>query len=532
MYSLIVVDDEKVVRDGFRQFINWEELGFELIKDFEDGKDAKEFLQTNRVDVVMTDIEMLQISGIELSSYIYKKCPDTKTILVSGYKDFEYAKKAIEYNVSKYLIKPAELDEIKSLFQELKEELDQERKLKEMESHYKQKYENALPLLQEQLLLNIGSGNIKNKEELKLRMAAINLPTKIVDYSCAIIHTNVIDNVNGISHHQLTESLKVFFNQEKKGVYFITSSQNAELLRILVLSSHPKDIVISKINSVISEITTSMRRNFGIQISFEYGSIYSDIMELSRYISKDNLSNADDGNYQTTGLNIQEYREFIQEYKNFVPLIIKGEKEEVTEKLNVTMKKLSTLPIQEIQRLSIDLLSMITHVLVEMGVNIFTLNNGNSTYHQILHIDDIRGIQKYCNASLYEFISYFEKSKSNISSTHHLIEKAKKYINNNYYRDLSLEEVSEHVFLNHAYFSRLFKQLTGQNFSDYLTNIRIKKSIELLKENKYKTYEISEKVGYKSSKYFSRVFKQITGYTPREYCRKYVTESSFVNEIS
>src|SRR5690606_4256167 len=102
MYKLIIVDDEEVVREGFRQFVDWNALGFQLVATFEDGSEAIDFLQDNMVDAVLTDIDMVNVNGIELAQYIYHHCPNTKTILVSGHKDFEYAKKALDYQVVKY----------------------------------------------------------------------------------------------------------------------------------------------------------------------------------------------------------------------------------------------------------------------------------------------------------------------------------------------------------------------------------------------------------------------------------------------
>ena len=97
MYKLIVVDDEKVIRNGICNYIDWEGMGFNVVASFEDGKEAIEYIENNCIDVVLTDIEMAEVSGLELAKYIQEKQSRIKAVIISGYKEFEYARKAVEY---------------------------------------------------------------------------------------------------------------------------------------------------------------------------------------------------------------------------------------------------------------------------------------------------------------------------------------------------------------------------------------------------------------------------------------------------
>jgi two-component system response regulator YesN len=527
MYKLIIVDDEKEVRDGFRQFVDWNALGFQLVACFEDGKEAIEFLNKNNVDVVLTDIDMVNVNGIELSGYIYNNCPNTKTVLVSGHKDFEFAKQALEYNVVKYLIKPTDLTEIRTLFEEIKNELEVEAEQQKEVVKYKQKYENILPLLKEQFLLNIISGSLQGEEELKMRLSAINLPDKYAHSNCCMVTVNLSGSIQGKSINYVISTLQNFFHQEREGVNYISVPRGEHDLLILALSFSTSEYTLSKVENDISIIRTTMEKNFGIILSYEESSIYPNLLELSKSISTSTIGTTMNQIDTTTALGIKDYREFIQQYKLFIPLILNGKRDLLEEKLHSIMSELEPLPIQDIQKLMIDLISMITQTIVEMGVNVLEIRN--FAYHGILSIDNFDDIIEFCNDCLHQFVSNYESNKID-TSTDIIIDKAKDYINQYYDRDISLEDVADYVFLNHAYFSRLFKQQTGRNFSDYLTTVRIDNAIKLLKENKYKTYEISEKIGYKSSKYFARVFKKTTGLTPKEYYRHYLNVRSFVND--
>ena len=114
MFSVIVVDDEMMIRTSISAFINNCDVGFEVVGTFRDGSDAIKYLEENNVDLVISDIRMVQVSGIDLAQYIYENKPWTQVILLSGYTDFEYAKAAIKYNVKEYITKPTDFENLKN----------------------------------------------------------------------------------------------------------------------------------------------------------------------------------------------------------------------------------------------------------------------------------------------------------------------------------------------------------------------------------------------------------------------------------
>lgn len=124
MYRLIIADDEELVRNGLMQNINWERLGFEVVAQFEDGQDIIDYLKVNRADVVFTDVQMYEVSGLEVARWVAQNCPKTKVVILSGYKEFEYVKDAMEAGVLSYALKPIELSAIEGVFTKVKRELD------------------------------------------------------------------------------------------------------------------------------------------------------------------------------------------------------------------------------------------------------------------------------------------------------------------------------------------------------------------------------------------------------------------------
>ncbi|MBD9157626.1 MAG: response regulator, partial [Lachnospiraceae bacterium] len=115
MYKVLLVDDEALTREAISENIPWGKLGFELVASCENGRDAMEVIRQKKPDLVLTDICMPYVDGIELAKYIFENCPDTKTIIISGYDEFEYAKQAVRYQVMEYILKPitpSELTEV------------------------------------------------------------------------------------------------------------------------------------------------------------------------------------------------------------------------------------------------------------------------------------------------------------------------------------------------------------------------------------------------------------------------------------
>ncbi len=139
-YKLLIVDDERLIREGLISF-RWEELGFSVVYAASDGEDAIKFLEKEKVDIVLTDIKMPVVDGLKLSEYVRKKYPECEIVILTGYKDFDYAKKAISFRVFEYLLKPVDIDEINRVFTSLKTVLD---KRKVQETEISQKYSLAV----------------------------------------------------------------------------------------------------------------------------------------------------------------------------------------------------------------------------------------------------------------------------------------------------------------------------------------------------------------------------------------------------
>ncbi|UKS27892.1 response regulator [Paenibacillus sp. HWE-109] len=366
MYKLIIVDDEERIRNGLKKFINWAGLGFDCVADFEDGADAMQYLQHHETDVVLTDIRMAQLSGIELARYVFEQRPRVKVVINSGYAQFEYAKRAIEYKVEHYLIKPTNVDEMRQVFTNIRTALDQER-------------------------------------------------------------------------------LGMFDDFPARQGHFLEQREHAKIRR-----HHPY-------------ILEGMRAGSSSIVIDHFNLLLDDILQ-----SRPDL----------------------------------------------------------LYLLVIDLFTEIANAFKEF--DLFRLTGGRFDYRLLTPQQSPADIRRWGEQVLQDTISCLSKRNQNNPSS--LLQQAQTFIEANYTKDLSLEEVASSVYVSSTYFSRYYKQQTGETFVEALTRIRLNKAVELLKLRKYKIYEISEMVGYQSSKYFNRQFKQGFGYTPKEYVRLILIGSDLEDE--
>ena len=137
LYKIVVADDENTIRRGICNFIDWKRMGYQIVADFEDGKELLEYLEKHEVDVVLTDIRMAEVGGLDVARIISEKELPVKVVIISGYKEFDYAREALKYNVVNYILKPIQIDEIEKTFEEIYQQLQQKAQEKDQKKEWK-----------------------------------------------------------------------------------------------------------------------------------------------------------------------------------------------------------------------------------------------------------------------------------------------------------------------------------------------------------------------------------------------------------
>jgi two-component system, response regulator YesN len=534
MYKILIIDDEAVVRNSISRNIKWDEFGFELSDACEDGKKAIEAIDKYKPDVVITDICMPFLDGIELTRYISSKYPNTKVIILTGFDEFEYAQQAIKLDVFDFILKPITPNELKKVLNKLRTKLDEENNNTESLNRLKEQLRESLPLLKERFLNRVALGYIKNeKVEEKLKYFDINLKGH---YYLAIALDLDDYRESGMFKHGDDDELLYFaicniceeiISREYIGEVF----QNNRNCIIIFLSDDDDCLLQESATRLSEEIRSAIEKYLKFTITVGIGTICSDLKSL--YLSYKSAASALDyrfvlGRNQVININDLENTrnnrsEFNNELKKKLITEIKiGTTQNIDQVINILFQDIrasysslegSYLQIQQIIVLILSALNDMGYDEAELFGTGFSPLTG---VYQFKTLDQIEGwIKELCQKiALFVF-----NKRNNLSELQAL--KAEEYIKSNYHNEnISLNSVCKHLLLSTSYFSMIFKNHTGVTFIEYLTRIRVEKAMELLKVTNLKAYEIANQVGYSDSHYFSSIFKKATGLTSTEYREK------------
>ena len=459
MYKLAIIEDEDFIRERLVTIIDWEKLGYIVIDTFEDAIEIVD--RVNEFDVILSDIKMPRMTGLDLAKYLYETQCSTKLVLLSAFSEFDYAKKAITYGVSDYLTKPINTQELEDTFQKL------------LSIFEKNKYDIVKERKDFYINLILGSLD-RNEVEKNVKIFE---PTLDVNHDeCVVIELKICDYeyyANEIWEYDkssLLNSVCNFFDME--GTF---------LCRVLI---HTND-------------------RFYVFLS-------GDLMKADDFVDH----------------NIVQIRELMNLEMKIIEKRVFLNMLEITKK-NILFDEALVLAKEKGKMLY----SMISANNVEASIKVAqNILNQNIDYHLIIEeiynkmTEEGKNIKKMKEISIYDIDKWVIEAcgilNNNASNDNNVISEIKNYIYANYHENISLEELSQKVYLNHVYLGKLFKDKAGENFSDFLLKVRMEKAKELLMNIGYKVYEVGELVGYKSMKHFYRVFKAYTGYTPTEYKKR------------
>jgi len=266
LYKLIIVDDEEISRKGLASLLDWNSIGFEVISIFSDGKEAIEFLKINTIDVVLTDIKMNDISGIEMVRYLREMGNDVEVVFISAYKDFEYARNAIRYNVKHYLLKPIPLKEIIELFFQIKSDLDKK------SSTDPQDYKR---LLHEKLLVDFISGkSIDGHQDFN----------RLLNNKCVSIKLTIENQIDDLVLKEWLRKLPGIFS-----IFFIEVVGKFHNLVGVCRTKMGDSIYRSDLQIAVNNIKKYITREFSITIESVNLDFFNNLIEYNYFLNMEKL---------------------------------------------------------------------------------------------------------------------------------------------------------------------------------------------------------------------------------------------------
>lgn len=470
MNKVLIAEDEKMIRQGIKAIVSRTGVPIEEIIECKNGQEAYDRIASDKIDVLITDIRMPKMDGITLVKEIQKLRDVPRVIVISGYDDFSYAVELLRCGAREYLLKPINRDDITRIMKEMEEEL-QEEKIQTKE-HVKLIYEKV-----RYALLN---GNIKTEEleSLQRQVADCIGRTEYV-MVCTNYHTN---------YRTIGQKASFFPNIGAHNVLFIRPESAQEMVEE---SMEEYAVGVSCIHSGMTEMYKAyeeaaalrerhfcMQRKNNVEESCDSAVSASDI---SRFIQLMGTSRLDDAD------------------RFLVNLIQRTKRSEVS----------AHQFMEAMQQIVAKIKSTYAGIIETEGLHIDCLQN--VYYYTTIdeYYEAVGRIMAAINQKMdHEYDDYRNRLK---------IEQALEYINRHYQEDINMAMVSNDVSMNYSVFSLTFKEYTGQNFVNYLKEIRLKEAKRLLDETDRKVIDISMAVGYENEKHFMKTFKSIYGVTPSEY---------------
>ncbi|NLU51677.1 MAG: response regulator [Clostridiaceae bacterium] len=525
MYKIFIVEDEFLVREGIRNKINWENTRFVLSGEASDGEMALAMIQEIKPDILVTDIRMPFMDGLELSRIVKRTLPWIHIIILSGHDEFEYAREAISIGVDEYILKPINSSILLSTLEKVAQSIEEEKKKQLDVELLQMQLKSTNNLIIERFLEELVIGAVNTPDAIK---KSHSLGIDILAKRYVVIEGRL--DFEGTEYNSIAKIRANIGNLLKDRTDIIWFFRSYDRL-VLIIKGETAEAVIETAYQVSQVIRYETERNklgiftIGIgSVAERIGAIpesYSDAVKVHSLLGNIRkghivgIKDIESGEISTSTFMASEAP--VSEKLRY------ASKEDIPYLINQWTRSMDKSNFQTALMgyyFLMDVLMAAARMINELG----------GDYHHVLpEVDNpAKLFEVACNKE--NFTSFvedvikrtidFRDSCENLKYGR-IIHKAKEFINANYHDSgISLNTVAAVVSLSPNHFSTIFSQETGETFIEYLTRIRIENAKKLLIEGSMKTTDIAYAVGYNEAHYFSYIFKKNTGLTPREFKAK------------
>lgn len=513
MYKVLIVDDEKNIRERLVTLFPWHEAGFQVVGSACDGREALERIEQHNPHVVLTDIRMPEMNGLELAQTVQETYPNMKVLILSAYDDFKYAQDAIRFGVKGYLLKPVMKEEIMGVMHDLAIELKKDEEIADAQK-------TGLPGVQEEaMLIDLVKGeNVQQYDEPWIR-----------DYMRVIVCSfgRWFEKDLSLSIRQYIAEWTMDYWKDSQTPVLYYGNQ------LVLFAHHPRPISKYDLKDQLEHysdlLKASLRSVFGKEcvLSISVGNLIKDPSEIHSSF-----------NQAVYALSYQFYNHqhsifFYQEL--LTGGIGENAKENEQEQLSIVMDRLiqsvltrenedtasrlrgffdaveqgKRMNIEEIRIAFSEIILSLSLKAKEKGLALQTLDKKQALAY-IYAAPSLGDLKIWLKQTIEEMsIAPIEQRDEN-----RYVHTAKQYVHKHYAEKITLEDMAGQLFIHPSYFSSIFKKETGHNFIDYVNEVRVRKSVELLKRKEYRIKEISVMVGIHNHSYFNKVFKKVMGVKP------------------
>lgn len=505
--KIIVVDDNKIVRDELCETLKT--ISYVTVeKTFSNGEDAFNYLKQNRIDVVISDVQMPKMNGIELIEAINREEIPVKVIFLSCYDDFSYLRDALRNKAFDYILKPMKDEDCLNVINKVYKEYEKERKKEKVDK-------NFINWSCEQFLYKILTSS-KIPENYKENLSYMGIPTE----NCKFIAIDVKHFCDTEEFLVLLRIIKEEF--EKITSYYFIEMSSKELV-ILCFGEVEIDEVLD--NTI--ELQNKMPQNVKERIAFGISNVKKDILDLKTAYNEAKkalgytvYSNANRViQYETVGKIKNGEISVSVVQKELHKLLELRNSDGILTFVNKYLEDKGYFSETYAKSFTYSVVFSLENILNEQGYSLENID-GSSIWDKIENFDTIIDIRVW----IYNII---KSTLEVLYGDHHstktdLVKSIKKIIEHNYGDKITIKEISGKLHYSTKHLSMVFNELEGRSISSYLTEFRMEKAKELFMNSDEKIYNVIEMVGYKKPAVFNKTFKSYTGYGPSEY-KKMIT---------
>lgn len=524
--SLLIVDDEPIIREGLALGVDWLSVGFQVAGCVATGEEALLFLEQGLVDVILTDIRMPVMDGIELIRKSKTSYPSIRYVILSGYESFTYAKSAIALGVIDYIVKPINDDELLVLFQNIHDDIIHQRQV--ALSANKQSPIHQTEILHRLLFPSsdqepIDSSNIASllQQPIEVLEASyvqiVILSLKSADANC---ETDEF-------YRELFALLKLFCEREAVPVMM---AGKVFLFFFQSQSRKSPDMIVTFCLDLLQNIRTSIMNNdeSGVDIHFGIGQAEKGVNGIQRSAMSAQTQLTRSHFYQVSPVGLPppdasfvsaQLTELLAQYQpsSLIQDYMRSHRvSAILSPLSMLFERIRLLQ-PEIDPLCLRMIDY-ARELVTLTARKYAQKESADTESLFKRLRQSEHYDQFVQLFLSTIQQWLDLDVGDDADTeHHMIVRIKRYIYDNYQNKLNLQNLSDAFYLNASYLSTLFKKKTGQTLSDYLHNVRMEKACQLLTQTRLSIGDIAKQVGYGDYRHFSTVFKKEYGISPFQY---------------
>ncbi|HQM39836.1 MAG TPA: response regulator [Clostridia bacterium] len=535
MIDIIIVDDEKSIREGIATSIPWHQHDINICGVASGVSEALDLIETYMPNIVISDISMPEMSGLDLLEIINRTYPNIKVILISGYRDFEYAQRAVTNNAFCYLTKPLVAETLIQKVLDAKQEIDARLKEVKLNDNIRRKLRENIMVLKDNFFRLLMEGRIRQKSDIIERAATTEIDINFTNFIVCVAEFELAASQKKLNMYDFSfykAAIMSTIEENLADIYKCYTFNLDSRIGILICSNQliQRSILANKLNNVKSWVNKNMGFSLSAGIGNTCGSIekvtlsYISAVDAMLYrviLGKNIVVDAEQKiNTSKEKMVVDDFDNILKNSEEDIIFALRNmnqtEVKSIIDQIMQASKQIVANDVNQKERIAFLLSVFIIRVMYSLEIsNHRFYNKENDLYNSINELISIDDMKSFILGIIKEITQAIEESDS--KQNNFLVNKGLRYIKEGVYEDVSLVTIAERLQIHPNYLSKIFKQVTDESFTEHVIRFKMNEAKKLLKTTNAKVYEISDKLGYKDVAHFTKLFKKHFGISPTEY---------------